>query len=60
MSVQPNAVSSSPSTSNSANEMRAQLWKDNLRDYGLLGSLLLIVLFFYVITEDHTSVSSAP
>ena len=57
MSVQPNAVSSSPSTSNSANEMRAQLWKDNLRDYGLLGSLLLIVLFFYVITEDHTSVS---
>ena len=57
MSVQPNAVSTTPPASNVANEMRAQLWKDNLRDYGLLGSLLLIVLFFYVITEDHTSVS---
>jgi len=38
-------------------EARAQLWKDNLRDYGLLGSLLLIVLFFYVITQDHASVA---
>ena len=28
----------------------ARLWKDNLRDYGLLGSLLLIVAFFYFIT----------
>jgi putative multiple sugar transport system permease protein len=43
----------------SANEMRAQLWKDNLRDYGLLGSLLLIVLFFYFITEDHASIAPA-
>jgi len=43
----------------SANEMRAQLWKDNLRDYGLLGSLLLIVLFFYLITEDHASLAPA-
>jgi putative multiple sugar transport system permease protein len=33
------------------------LWKDNLRDYGLLGSLLLIVAFFYVITQDHASVA---
>ena len=41
----------------SANEMRAQLWKDNLRDYGLLGSLLLIVLFFYFITDGHVSVA---
>ena len=38
-------------------EVRGQLWKDNLRDYGLLGSLLLIVLFFYVITADHASVA---
>ncbi|WP_425376088.1 multiple monosaccharide ABC transporter permease [Roseiarcus fermentans] len=38
-------------------EVRGQLWKDNLRDYGLLGSLLLIVLFFYLITADHASVS---
>jgi putative multiple sugar transport system permease protein len=57
MSVQPNAVPAASAASSSANEMRAQLWKDNLRDYGLLASLLLIVLFFYLITEDHTSVS---
>ena len=38
-------------------EVRGQLWKDNLRDYGLLGSLLLIVLFFYFITADHASVA---
>ncbi len=38
-------------------EMRSELWKDNLRDYGLLVSLLLIVAFFYVITEEHTSVA---
>ena len=38
-------------------EVRGQLWKDNLRDYGLLGSLLLIVLFFYLITADHASVA---
>ncbi len=37
--------------------MRGQLWKDNLRDYGLLGSLLLIVAFFYFITADHASVA---
>ncbi len=38
-------------------EMRSELWKDNLRDYGLLLSLLLIVGFFYFITEDHASVA---
>ena len=38
-------------------EVRGQLWKDNLRDYGLLGSLLLIVAFFYFITADHASVA---
>jgi putative multiple sugar transport system permease protein len=38
-------------------EMRADLWRDNLRDYGLLVSLLLIVGFFYLITEDHASVA---
>jgi putative multiple sugar transport system permease protein len=38
-------------------EMRAELWKDNLRDYGLLLSLLLIVAFFYFITQDHASVA---
>ncbi len=38
-------------------EVRGQLWKDNLRDYGLLGSLLLIVLFFYLITADHASIA---
>jgi putative multiple sugar transport system permease protein len=55
MSVQPNvAAAASP-----ASEMRSQLWKDNLRDYGLLGSLLLIVLFFYLITEDHASIAPA-
>ena len=40
--VQPNAAATG--------EVRGQLWKDNLRDYGLLGSLLLIVAFFYFIT----------
>ncbi len=40
-----------------APEARAQLWRDNLRDYGLLGSLLLIVIFFYFITQDHASVA---
>jgi putative multiple sugar transport system permease protein len=38
-------------------EVRGQLWKDNLRDYGLLGSLLLIVAFFYFITADHASIA---
>ena len=38
-------------------EVRGQLWKDNLRDYGLLGSLLIIVAFFYIITADHASVA---
>ena len=33
-------------------EMRSELWKDNLRDYGLLLSLLLIVAFFYYFTYD--------
>jgi len=32
--------------------MRSELWKDNLRDYGLLMSLLLIVCFFYYLTLD--------
>ena len=45
-----------PSTS-ATREMRSELWKDNLRDYGLLLSLLLIVAFFYFITEDHASVA---
>jgi putative multiple sugar transport system permease protein len=40
-----------------AAESRKELWKDNLRDYGLLGSLLLIVAFFYFITQDHASVA---
>jgi putative multiple sugar transport system permease protein len=40
-------------------EMRADLWKDNLRDYGLLVSLLLIVGFFYVLTDDHASIAPA-
>ena len=38
-------------------EVRGQLWKDNLRDYGLLGSLLLIVVFFDFVTADHASVA---
>ncbi len=33
-------------------EMRNELWKENLRDYGLLLSLLLIVGFFYYLTLD--------
>jgi putative multiple sugar transport system permease protein len=45
-----------PSAS-AAKEMRSELWKDNLRDYGLLVSLMLIVAFFYFITEDHASVA---
>ena len=45
-----------PNTS-ATREMRSELLKDNLRDYGLLFSLLLIVAFFYVITEDHVSVA---
>jgi len=45
-----------PNTS-ATREMRSELWKDNLRDYGLLVSLLLIVAFFYVITEEHASVA---
>jgi putative multiple sugar transport system permease protein len=45
-----------PSTS-ATREMRSELWRDNLRDYGLLVSLLLIVAFFYFITEDHASVA---
>jgi putative multiple sugar transport system permease protein len=45
-----------PNTS-ATKEMRSELWKDNLRDYGLLASLLLIVAFFYFITEDHASVA---
>jgi putative multiple sugar transport system permease protein len=40
-----------------AAESRKELWKDNLRDYGLLGSLLIIVAFFYFITADHASVA---
>ncbi len=40
-----------------ASESRKELWKDNLRDYGLLGSLLIIVGFFYFITQDHASVA---
>jgi putative multiple sugar transport system permease protein len=50
------APAAAPSTS-AIKEMRSELWKDNLRDYGLLVSLLLIVLFFYVITEEHASVA---
>jgi putative multiple sugar transport system permease protein len=38
-------------------ETRKELWRDNLRDYGLLGSLLIIVAFFYFITADHASVA---
>jgi putative multiple sugar transport system permease protein len=57
MSSQTDAAGAAAAASSSASEMRAQLWKDNLRDYGLLGSLLLIVLFFYFITEDHASVA---
>ncbi len=56
MTVQTNAPAPA-ATAAAVNEMRAQLWKDNLRDYGLLGSLLLIVLFFYLITQDHASVA---
>ena len=44
-------------TASASSEMRSELWKDNLRDYGLLMSLLLIVAFFYVITQDHVSVA---
>jgi len=49
-----------PSTT-ATKEMRSELWKDNLRDYGLLLSLLLIVAFFYFWTLDpetgtHSSV----
>jgi putative multiple sugar transport system permease protein len=47
-----------PSTS-ATKEMRSELWKDNLRDYGLLLSLLLIVAFFYVLTDDHASIAPA-
>jgi putative multiple sugar transport system permease protein len=39
--------------------MRSDLWKENLRDYGLLVSLLLIVGFFYVLTDDHASIAPA-
>jgi putative multiple sugar transport system permease protein len=35
--------------------MRSELWRDNLRDYGLLLSLLLIVGFFYFLTGDPSS-----
>ena len=35
--------------------MRSELWKENLRDYGLLLSLLLIVAFFYFLTRDPDS-----
>ena len=46
-----------PAAANSAatREMRSELWKDNLRDYGLLLSLLLIVAFFYFLTGDPSS-----
>ena len=44
-------------TTTAIKEMRSELWKDNLRDYGLLLSLLLIVAFFYFITQDHASVA---
>ena len=50
------APAAAPNTT-ATREMRADLWKDNLRDYGLLASLLLIVLFFYFLTEDHASVA---
>ena len=40
-----------PNTS-ATREMRNELWKENLRDYGLLLSLLLIVGFFYYLTID--------
>lgn len=40
-----------------AAESRKDLWRDNLRDYGLLGSLLIIVAFFYFITADHASIA---
>ena len=40
-------------------EMRADLWKDNLRDYGLLLSLLLIVAFFYFVSYDPDALEHA-
>ena len=40
--------------------MRSELWRDNLRDYGLLVSLLLIVAFFYFLTADNDHASVAP
>jgi putative multiple sugar transport system permease protein len=43
-----------PNTS-ATREMRSELWKENLRDYGLLLSLLLIVGFFYYLTIDPDS-----
>jgi putative multiple sugar transport system permease protein len=43
-----------PNTS-ATREMRSELWKENLRDYGLLLSLLLIVAFFYYLTIDPDS-----
>ena len=42
-----------------AREMRADLWKDNLRDYGLLLSLLLIVAFFYFVSYDPDALEHA-
>ena len=48
-----------PPSSNAAREMRSELWKDNLRDYGLLMSLLLIVAFFYYLTLDSDGVSAS-
>ena len=47
-----------PPSSNAAREMRSELWKDNLRDYGLLMSLLLIVAFFYYLTLDSDGVAA--
>ncbi len=47
---------SAPAAASSAvSEMRSELWRDNLRDYGLLLSLLLIVGFFYFLTGDPSS-----
>ena len=51
------APAAAPSAS-AAREMRAELWKDNLRDYGLLLSLLLIVGFFYYLTIDSDGVAA--
>src|SRR5579863_8995921 len=54
-------MSAPAATTNSASkEMRSELWKDNLRDYGLLLSLLVIVAIFWYLTGDgaggHASV----